>query len=152
MSSEARKPPLQFALRIRRVLGGKAGWNGVAVQIAFAAILGWIAYQIISNARANLETQHIAAGFGFLRNNAGFDVNQTLISYTGSDTFLRVFVVGLLNTIVVSAIGIVLATVIGFIVALCRLSPNWLLSRVGEIYVEIIRNLPLLFQILFWYL
>ena len=152
MSTEARKPPAQIALRLQRLLGGKAGWNGVAVQLAFAAILGWIAYEIISNARANLETQHIAAGFGFLRNNAGFDVNQTLISYTGSDTFLRVFVVGLLNTIVVSLVGIVFATVIGFVVALCRLSPNWLLSRVGELYVEIIRNLPLLFQILFWYL
>lgn len=133
-------------------MGGKAGWNGVAVQFAFAAVLGWIAYEIISNARANLENQHIAAGFGFLANNAGFDVNQTLISYTGSDTFLRVFVVGLLNTLVVSVVGIVFATLIGFIVALCRLSPNWLVSRVGEIYVELIRNLPLLFQILFWYL
>lgn len=152
MSTEARKPPLQIALKIRRVLGGKTGWNGVAVQFAFAAVLGWIAYEIISNARANLENQHIAAGFGFLANNAGFDVNQTLISYTGSDTFLRVFVVGLLNTLVVSVVGIVFATLIGFIVALCRLSPNWLVSRVGEIYVEIIRNLPLLFQILFWYL
>lgn len=152
MSTEARKPPLQIALKIRRLLGGKAGWNGVAVQFAFAAVLGWIAYEIISNARANLENQHIAAGFGFLANNAGFDVNQTLISYTGSDTFLRVFVVGLLNTLVVSVVGIVFATLIGFIIALCRLSPNWLVSRVGEIYVEIIRNLPLLFQILFWYL
>lgn len=152
MSTEARKPPAQIALKIRRVLGGKAGWNGVAVQFAFAAILGWIGYEIVSNARTNLENQHIAAGFGFLRNNAGFDVNQTLISYTGSDTFLRVFVVGLLNTLVVSVVGIFFATVIGFIVALCRLSPNWLLSRVGEIYVEIGRNLPVLFQILFWYL
>lgn len=152
MSTEARKPPLQIALKIRRILGGKTGWNGVAVQFAFAAVLGWIGYEIVSNARANLENQHIAAGFGFLRNNAGFDVNQTLIPYTGSDTFLRVFVVGLLNTLVVSVVGIVFATVIGFIVALCRLSPNWLLSRVGEIYVEVIRNLPLLFQILFWYL
>jgi general L-amino acid transport system permease protein len=152
MSTEARKPPPQIALKIRRALGGKAGWNGVAVQFAFAAILGWIGYEIISNARTNLENQHIAAGFGFLRNNAGFDVNQTLISYTGSDTFLRVFVVGLLNTLVVSVVGIVFSTVIGFVIALCRLSPNWLLSRIGEIYVEIIRNLPLLFQILFWYL
>ncbi|MCK1396060.1 ABC transporter permease subunit [Bradyrhizobium sp. 1] len=152
MSTEARKPPAQIALKIRRVLGGKTGWNGIAVQFVFAAILGWIGYEIVSNARANLENQHIAGGFGFLRNNAGFDVNQTLISYTGSDTFLRVFVVGLLNTLVVSVVGVVFATVIGFIVALCRLSPNWLLSRVGEIYVELIRNLPLLFQILFWYL
>lgn len=76
MSTEARKPPPQIALKIRRIMGGKAGWNGVAVQFAFAAILGWIGYEIVSNARANLENQHIAAGFGFLRNNAGFDVNQ----------------------------------------------------------------------------
>ncbi|MCS3725970.1 amino acid ABC transporter permease [Bradyrhizobium betae] len=152
MSNEARKPPAQIALKIRRILGGKTGWNGVAVQFAFAAVLGWIGYEIVSNTRANLENQHIAAGFGFLRNNAGFDVNQTLISYTGSDTFLRVFVVGLLNTLVVSVVGIVFATLIGFIVALCRLSPNWLLSRIGELYVEVIRNLPVLFQILFWYL
>jgi general L-amino acid transport system permease protein len=152
MSIEARKPPAQIALKIQRLLGGKAGWNGVVVQFAFAAILGWIGYEIISNARNNLANQNIAAGFGFLGNNAGFDVNQTLIPYTGSDTFLRVFVVGLLNTLVVSVVGIVFATVIGFIIALSRLSPNWLLSRVGEFYVEIIRNLPLLFQILFWYL
>src|SRR3954469_1947104 len=96
MSIEARKPPPQIALKIRRVLGGKAGWNGVAVQFAFAAILGWIGYEIVSNARANLENQHIAAGFGFLRNNAGFDVNQTLISYTGSATFLPGVLVGVL--------------------------------------------------------
>lgn len=152
MSNEARKPPAQIALKLRRVLGGKAGWNGVAVQLAFAAVLGWIAFEIVSNARANLANQHIAAGFGFLRNNAGFDVNQTLISYTGSDTFGRVFVVGLLNTLIVSVVGIFFATVIGFVIALCRLSPNWLLSRIGEIYVELIRNLPLLFQLLFWYL
>src|SRR6516225_4252996 len=152
MSIESREPPPQIALKLRRALGGKAGWNGVAVQLAFTAILGWMAYEIVSNARANLETQHIAAGFGFLRNNASFDVSQSLISYSGSDTYMRVFVVGLLNTLVVSVVGIFFATVIGFIIALCRLSPNWLLSRVGEVYVELIRNLPLLFQLLFWYL
>ena len=152
MSIAPRKPPLQLALRLKRALGGKAGWNGVAAQIAFAAILAWIAYEIVANARTNLETQHIASGFGFLKYNAGFDVNQSLIAYNNSDTYWRVFFVGLLNTILVSVIGIVFATVIGFIVALCRLSPNSLLSRIGGIYVEIVRNLPLLFQILFWYL
>ena len=143
MGVEARKPPPQIALKLRRALGGKAGWNGVAVQLVFGAILAWIAYEIISNARTNLETQHIAAGFGFLQNSASFDVNQTLISYSGSDTYFRVFVVGVLNTLLVSVIGIFFATVIGFIVALCRLSPNWLVSRVGGLYVEAIRNTPL---------
>jgi len=152
MSIAPRKPPLQFALRLKRALGGKAGWNGVATQIAFAAVLAWIAYEIVANARTNLETQHIASGFGFLNYNAGFDVSQSLIAYTNSDTYWRVFFVGLLNTLLVSVIGIFFATVIGFIVALCRLSPNWLVSRIGGIYVETIRNLPLLFQILFWYL
>ena len=109
-------------------------------------------YEIVANARANLQAQRITAGFGFLANNAGFDVSQSLIPYSGSDTYTRVFLVGLLNTLLVSVIGIFFATIIGFIVALGRLSPNWLLARVSGGYVELIRNLPVLFQILFWYL
>src|SRR5215469_1682459 len=152
MSIEARSPPPQFAFRLKRALGGRAGWSGFALQILFVLILVWIGYEILANARANLETQRIASGLGFLRNTAGFDVSQTLISYSGSDTYTRVFLVGLLNTLLVSVIGIFFATVIGFVVGLCRLSPNWLLSRVAGAYVELVRNLPLLFQILFWYL
>jgi general L-amino acid transport system permease protein len=87
-----------------------------------------------------------------LANTAGFDVNQNLIPYAGSDTYTRVFFVGLLNTLLVSVIGIFFATLIGFLVALGRLSPNWLLARISGGYVELVRNLPLLFQILFWYL
>ena len=109
-----------IALKIRRILGGKTGWNGVVVLFVFAVVLGWIGYEIVSNTRANLENQHIAAGFGFLRNNAGFDVNQTLIPYTGSDTFLRVYEVGLLNTLVVSVVGINLKTKIGIKVEMRR--------------------------------
>jgi general L-amino acid transport system permease protein len=152
MSTDPRSPPLQYALRLKRALGGRAGWGGFAVQVVFVIALIWIGYEIAANARANLETQHITAGFGFLKNTAGFDVSQNLIPYSGSDSYTRVFLVGLLNTLVVSVIGIVFATVIGFIVALGRLSPNWLVSRVSGAYVEGIRNLPLLFQILFWYL
>src|SRR5882757_6756147 len=152
MSNEPRKPPPQITLKLKRALGGKAGWTGLAVQIAFAAILAWIAYEIVANARTNLETQHIASGLGFLRNTAGFDVSQNLIPYSGSDSYSRVFLVGLLNTLLVSLIGIFFATLIGFLVALGRLSPNWLLSRLSGGYVELVRNLPPLFQILFWYL
>ena len=152
MSIEARQPPPQFALKLKRALGGRAGWGGFVFQLVFVAVLAWLAYEIVANARANLEAQRIASGFGFLQNTAGFDVSQNLIPYSGSNTYTRVFLVGLLNTLLVSVIGIFFATVIGFVVALCRLSPNWLLSKVGEIYVELIRNLPLLFQILFWYL
>ena len=122
------------------------------LQLLFVAALAWISYEIVANARANLQAQRITAGFGFLANNAGFDVSQSLIPYSGSDPYTRVFLVGLLNTLLVSVIGIFFATLIGFIVALGRLSPNWLLSRISGGYVELIRNLPVLFQILFWYL
>ena len=152
MSIDARSPPPQFTLRLKRALGGRSGWSGFALQIVFVVALIWIGYEIIANARANLETQRITSGFGFLKNNAGFDVSQTLISYSGSDSYTRVFLVGLLNTLLVSVIGIFFATAIGFMVALGRLSPNWLVSRVAGAYVELIRNLPVLFQILFWYL
>jgi general L-amino acid transport system permease protein len=152
MTVEARKPPPQFVAKLRRALGGRAGWGGFALQILFVAALAWIAYEIVANARANLEAQRITSGFGFLSNTAGFDVSQSLIPYSGSDTYTRVFFVGLLNTLLVAVIGIFFATIIGFLVGLGRLSPNWLLSRVAGAYVELVRNLPLLFQILFWYL
>ena len=152
MSIEPRLAPSQFAAKLRYALGGRAGWKGFAVQIVFVAALVWIGYEIVANARANLEAQRITSGFGFLDHTAGFDVSQNLIPYTGSDTYTRVFFVGLLNTLLVSVIGIFFATLIGFLVALGRLSPNWLLSRISGGYVEAIRNVPLLFQILFWYL
>src|SRR6202165_2903879 len=152
MSIEPRPPPPQFAGRFGRALGGGAGWGGFVLQILFVAALAWIGYEIVANARANLQAQRITAGFGFLNNTAGFDLSQNLIPYSGSDSYTRVFLVGLLNTLMVSIIGIFFATVIGFMVALGRLSPNWLLSRISGGYVELIRNLPLLFQILFWYL
>jgi general L-amino acid transport system permease protein len=152
MAVEARTPPPQFVARLRRALGGRAGWSGFALQILFVAALAWIAYEIVANARANLEAQRITSGFGFMANTAGFDVSQALIPYSGSDTYIRVFLVGLLNTLLVAVIGIFFATIIGFLVGLGRMSPNWLLSRVAGAYVELIRNLPLLFQILFWYL
>src|SRR6476469_6442892 len=152
MSIEPRAPPSQLALRLKRTLGGRAGWGGFALQILFVAVLVWIVYEIVANAQANLQAQRITSGFGFLNNTAGFDVSQSLIPYSGSDSYTRVFFVGLLNTLLVSALGMFFATLIGFFVALGRLSPNWLLSRISGGYVEGVRNLPLLFQILFWYL
>jgi general L-amino acid transport system permease protein len=152
MSIEPRAPPSQFVAKLKRALGGRAGWGGFALQILFVAALVWIGYEIVANARANLQAQRITSGFGFMNNTAGFDVSQNLIPYSGSDTYTRVFLVGLINTLVVAIIGIFFATIIGFVVALGRLSPNWLLSRISGAYVELIRNLPLLFQILFWYL
>lgn len=151
-STDPRKPPLLLAMKLRRALGGQAGWGGVALQLVFLAALIWLGYEVIDNARTNLANQRVASGFDFLSNTSGFAISQSLIPYSEADTYLRAFFVGLLNTLAVSAIGIVFATIIGFLVGLGRLSPNWLLARIAGGYVELIRNLPLLFQILFWYL
>ncbi len=82
MTNEARKPPLRLAARLRRVLGGRAGWRGVLVQLLFVAVVVWAGYEIVENARANLQAQRIASGFGFLSNTAGFSVSQALIPYS----------------------------------------------------------------------
>jgi general L-amino acid transport system permease protein len=121
-------------------------------QLILLALVVWAGYELVINARANLQAQQITGGFGFLSNTAGFGVNQSLIAYNESDSYGRVFLVGLCNTLLVAGLGIVLATVLGFAIGIARLSPNWLLARLAGAYVELIRNLPLLFQILFWYL
>ena len=126
--------------------------RAVFYQLVLLAALLWLGVEIALNAKANLDAQKITSGFGFLDNTAGFGINQSLIPYSESDTYARVFFVGLLNTLLVAAIGIVLATILGFLVGLGRLSPNWLVARLAGGYVELIRNLPLLFQLLFWYL
>jgi general L-amino acid transport system permease protein len=121
-------------------------------QLILLAMVLWLGYEFALNAKANLDAQKIASGFGFLDNTAGFAVNQSLIPYDESDSYGRVFFVGLLNTLLVAGIGIVLATILGFFIGIARLSRNWLLARLAGGYVELIRNLPLLFHILFWYL
>ena len=126
--------------------------RAVFYQLVLLAALLWLGFEIALNAKANLDAQKITSGFGFLDNTAGFGINQSLIPYNEADTYARVFFVGLLNTLLVAAIGIVLATILGFVVGLARLSPNWLVARLAGGYVELIRNLPLLFQLLFWYL
>jgi general L-amino acid transport system permease protein len=121
-------------------------------QLALVLALAWLGYQFALNAAANLGARNIASGFGFFDNTAGFGINLALISYDETDTYGRAFLVGLLNTLLVSGTGIVLATLLGFTVGIGRLSSNWLVARIAGGYVELIRNLPLLFQILFWYL
>jgi general L-amino acid transport system permease protein len=121
-------------------------------QLALLAVVVWLGAEFVINARENLAAQNITSGFGFLENTAGFGVSQSLIPYNESDSYARVFLVGLLNTLLVSGLGIVFATALGFFIGIARLSPNWLIARLAGGYVELIRNLPLLFQILFWYL
>jgi general L-amino acid transport system permease protein len=126
--------------------------RSLALQGALILIVGVLAGGAIYNAAKNMARVNIAHGFGFWNNTAGFDISQSLISYSSStSTFGRAFWIGLLNTLLVAALGIVFATIIGFVVGLARLSRNWLVARLASGYVGLIRNIPLLLQILFWY-
>ncbi|NJO54134.1 MAG: amino acid ABC transporter permease [Bacteroidales bacterium] len=136
----------------RRARLSPSALRAAALQALIVAAVAFIAWSLIATVRQNLADQHIASGFGFLQHTAGFDVSQSLIGYSRSDTYGRVFLVGLANTLLVSVLGILFATVIGFAVGIARLSSSWMLARLAGAYVEITRNLPLLFQILFWYL
>lgn len=123
----------------------------IAYQLILCAAIVYLAWSAISNAIENLARAKIASGFGFWNTTAGFDISQSLIDYSTTSTYGRAFWVGLLNTLLVAAIGVVLATVLGFIVGIARLSRNWVVARVASGYVELIRNIPLLLQLLFWY-
>jgi len=126
--------------------------RSVVYQLGLAAIIAFLVWGAVSNAIEHLQKAHIASGFGFWNQTAGFDISQSLIPYSSTlSTYGTAFWVGLLNTLLVAALGIVFATILGFIVGISRLSKNWLLSRTAGAYVEIIRNLPLLLQLLFWY-
>src|SRR6201998_2540261 len=126
--------------------------GNIAIQLVTLAIIVALADGAIFEAVQNLARAHITSGFGFWNKTAGFDISQALIAYSPStSTFGRAFWVGLLNTLLVAAIGIVLATVLGFAIGIARLSRNWLVARLAGCYVELIRNIPLLLQILFWY-
>ena len=125
--------------------------RAIAYQVLTLLGVVLFAAYIINNTMANLERQGIASGFGFLDKPAGFGIPQTLIDYTVTSSNWRVFWVGLFNTVLVAAIGITLATILGFLIGLARLSSNWLVARLATVYIETIRNIPLLLQILFWY-
>ena len=103
------------------------------------------------NAQENMDTRGIEFGFGFLSKEASFDIQFSLIDYDGSMSYARAYLVGLLNTLLVSFIGIILCTILGVIVGIARLSPNYLINKTASIYVEFFRNVPLLLQIFFWY-
>ena len=126
--------------------------RAVALQTALVVLILALAWFFYDNARTNIAAQRMKTGLDFFWNTAGFGVVQTLIPYDETSTYFRAFLVGLANTLLVSGLGIAFATVIGFLVGIGRLSSNWLLARLCGGYVELVRNLPLLFQILFWYL
>ena len=120
-------------------------------QLLLVIGLLYFFYVIISNTFTNLEAAGIKSGFGFLSNAAGYDVLMSLIPFESTDTYFRVFIVGFLNTILVSALGIFFATLLGFIFGVMYFSRNWLIKKLAVIYVETFRNIPLLLQVFFWY-
>src|ERR1700742_4798493 len=138
------RPKMTFSLQNDQFRG--LLWQILVVGVA-VLIIGWL----WSNALHNLAVRRISTGFAFLGREAGMPITDTWLAYSPKDTYLWAFVVGVVNTLRVAAIGIVLATVVGTLVGIARLSANWLLSRLAAIYVEVLRDIPLLLQLLFWY-
>jgi general L-amino acid transport system permease protein len=131
-------------------------WNdarirGVIWQILFVGIVVALVAFLVHNTLVNLRRQNIASGFGFLDREAAFGIGESLIAYSPADTYARAFLVGLLNTLYVSALGIVLATILGTVMGIARLSSNWLIRKLAQVYVETFRNIPLLLQLFFWW-
>lgn len=127
--------------------------HSIFYQILTACIFGWLMWYLIVNTAHNLEARGMNTGFGFLNNSAGFDTSFKLISYVpGIGTYGQIFIIGVLNTLLVSFLAIILSTTLGFCIGVLRLSNNWLVSSVALTYVEVFRNIPLLIQVIFWYI
>src|SRR6478672_3490683 len=140
----ARHRRLRVSMSRERLAG--LFWQIAVVGIAIA-VVAWL----WSNALHNLSVRRISTGFAFLGREAGMPIADAWLAYSPKDTYLRAFIVGLVNTLRVAVIGVVLATVFGTMIGIARLSSNWLLSRLAAVYVEVLRDLPLLLQLLFWY-
>ena len=125
--------------------------RSILFQICVMLILVFLGYYLISNTIANLERQAIATGLGFLEKESSFEIGESLISYSAADTYARALIVGVLNTLIVSFIGVVLTIILGTFIGVARLSTNWLLSRIAAIYIEVFQNIPVLLQLFFWY-
>ena len=131
-------------------------WNdpkfrAIFYQVVAVTLVGVGLWYLISNTIHNLSARNIATGFDFLGREAGFAIGESSLAYTPADTYARALSVGLLNTLRVAVIGIVLATLLGTLIGIARLSSNWLIAKLASIYVEVMRNIPLLLQLFFWY-
>lgn len=125
--------------------------RAILYQIGVMLLVGLLAYYLVSNTLANLERQNIATGFGFLEKEAAFEIGESPIPYSAADSYLRALVVGVLNTLKVSFIGIVLTVILGTVIGIGRLSTNWLISRMAAVYIEVMQDIPVLLQLFFWY-
>ncbi|MGS1096848.1 amino acid ABC transporter permease (plasmid) [Aquamicrobium terrae] len=126
------------------------GFRSLAYQVLLAGFIGLLGYYLYSNVVANLAAQNIATGFRFLDQVSQFEIGERLIAYSARDTYGRAILVGLLNTLVVTAAGIVLATVLGFAIGIARTSRNWPLAKLATGYIEVVRNIPVILQVIFW--
>jgi general L-amino acid transport system permease protein len=126
------------------------GFRSVVYQLLLALLVVAAGYYLYSNVTANLRAQNIATGFGFLGQSAQFQIGQTTIEYSPTDNYARALLVGLVNTLFVSVCGIFLATIVGFTVGISRVSGNWLLMKVATAYVEVVRNVPVVLQVIFF--
>src|SRR5580700_1363036 len=126
-------------------------FRGLLWQIAVVGIAVGLVAWLWSNAAHNLSVRRISTGFAFLGREAGMPIADAWLAYSPKNTYLRAFIVGIVNTLRVAVIGIVLATLLGTMIGIARLSSNWLLSRLAAVYVEVLRDIPLLLQLLFWY-
>jgi len=126
-------------------------YRALFFQVVIVCALAYLLVTIVNNTLMNLEARGISTGFAFLHEPSGFAILQSLITYDESHTYARTFVVGLINTFLVSFLGIFFATILGFLMGIARLSSNWLIAKIAMLYIEIFRNIPLLLQILFWY-
>lgn len=147
---------MAFRTLVAGPAAGGAFWNdrrfrGLLAQAFVMGLLGLLIYFLVSNTVYNLEQRNIATGFWFLTQPAGFEIQMTLIPYSAESTHGRVFLVGLLNTLLISIVGCIFATILGFFLGVLRLSGNWLLEKIIYWFVEFTRNVPLLLQIIFWY-
>ncbi len=124
--------------------------QGVAQVVSAAIVIGFLIF-FVGNVLRAAEVRGLSLGYDFVSQSAGFNLPEMMIDYTPADSFGRAFLVGLLNTIKVAIVGVFLATILGTITALARLSSNWLVNRIASVYIEIIRNIPLLVQLFFWY-
>jgi general L-amino acid transport system permease protein len=125
--------------------------RAIIFQVVALLLVALISYYLFSNTQANLQRQSIATGFGFLDKEAGFEIGESVIDYSAADTYLRALLVGALNTIAVSFIGIVLTVILGTLVGVARLSSNWLLAKLAGGFIEVMQNIPILLQLFFWY-
>ena len=134
----------------------KAFWRDIRflkilAQLLFILVLALAAAYLYRNVTTNLARQGLAVGYGFMTNPASFGIGESFIPYDPSNTYARALVVGLVNTLVISAVGIVLTTIVGILAGVARLSSNWLINKLAAAYVGLIRNTPLLLQLMFWY-